>query len=492
MAQQRTVFPRDWGLQSRMLLTMFLLGLVYVAFVGVLVTAGAGAVTMVVVIGALTLAQLFLSDKLGLAAMGAKEVSPEEAPGLHAMIERLCIQADLPKPKIAVADTEVPNAFAMGRSQKSATICATTGIMKTLTPAELEGVMAHELTHVKNRDVLVMTVASFFASVASMMLQFSFFFGGGGDDDDGAPAAIVILLASLLVYVISFFLMLALSRYREFSADRGAALITGRPSALAAALQKISGQMDAIPQRDLRQAESMNAFFIVPAGVKNSVRSLFATHPPMEKRIERLVELETQLQRPASAVGFLDALLGGKDKKLKAPAPDRLFAMTTAQITLETSLAMKHRGVAGIVFQPLGTGDFGQIVRDTEGLLRSSAKDTGSELKTADDEFGYRWLILHDPDFDDLVVSLNMVSTELQGGGYGDRLLCAVFAFEEEGKPVYFIYNFKRGAWYPFVPTGSGQARDSERELRLKAQLGGELPIEADVARWFPLWEIPL
>jgi heat shock protein HtpX len=300
MAQQRTVFPRDWGLQVRMLVTLFLLGVVYVAFIGVLAAAGAGAIVMVVVIGGLLAAQFFLSDKLGLAAMGAKEVSPEEAPGLHAMIERLCIQADLPKPKIAVADIEVPNAFAMGRSQKSATVCATTGIMRALSPAELEGVMAHELTHVKNRDVLIMTVASFFASVASMILQFSFFFGGG-DDDDGAPAALVIFLASLAVYVISFFLMLALSRYREFAADRGASLITGRPAALAAALQRISSEMQHVPQKDLREAEAMNAFFIVPASVKGSIKTLFATHPPMEKRIARLQQLEAQLQGTATA-----------------------------------------------------------------------------------------------------------------------------------------------------------------------------------------------
>ncbi|MGE5635495.1 MAG: zinc metalloprotease HtpX, partial [Nocardioidaceae bacterium] len=255
MARQRATFPRDTGLQARMLLTMFLLGLVYVAFVAALAAAGAGAVTMVVVIGALTLAQLFLSDKLALKAMGAKEVSPQEAPGLHAMIERLCIQADLPKPRIAVADSDVPNAFAMGRSKKSATVCATTGIMRVLSPAELEGVMAHELSHVKNRDVLVMTVASFFASVAAMMMQFGLFFGGGGDDDDGAPAFIIVLLASFLVYVISFFLMLALSRYREFAADRGAALVTGRPSALASALVKLSSAMQTVPTRDLREAE---------------------------------------------------------------------------------------------------------------------------------------------------------------------------------------------------------------------------------------------
>ena len=299
MATQRAIFPRDTGLQVRMLVTLFLLGVLYVAFIGVLAAVGAGAVVMLVFIGGLLAAQFFLSDKLGLAAMGAKEVSPEEAPGLHAMIERLCIQADLPKPKIAVADTEVPNAFAMGRSQKSATICATTGIMKALSPSELEGVMAHELTHVKNRDVLIMTLASFFASVAAMILQFSFFFGGG-DDDDGAPAALVIFLVSLLVYVISFFLMLALSRYREFAADRGAAIITGRPSALSAALVRISDRMQQVPQQDLRQAENLNAFFIVPASVKGSIKTLFATHPPLEARIARLQQLESQLQGTAA------------------------------------------------------------------------------------------------------------------------------------------------------------------------------------------------
>ena len=301
MARQRAVFPRDTGLQARMLLTLFLLGLLYVGFVGALLAAGAGAVTMVVVIGAITFAQLFFSDKLALAAMGAKPVSPEQAPGLHAMIERLCIQADLPKPRIAVADMDLPNAFACGRSQKNATVCATTGIMRTLSPSELEGVMAHELTHVKNRDVLIMTIASFFASVAAMMLQFGFFFGGGDSDDDGAPAFIIVLLASFVVYIVSFFLMLALSRYREFAADRGAAIMTGRPSALASALVHISGAMQRVPTQDLRQAERMNAFFIVPTSVKGALQTLFATHPPMEKRIERLQQMEAGLQQPLAA-----------------------------------------------------------------------------------------------------------------------------------------------------------------------------------------------
>ncbi len=302
MARPRTVFPRDSGLQFRMLLTLFLLGLLYVGFVAILFAAGAGVGIMVLVIAVLALAQLFLSDKLALAAMGAKDVSPQEAPGFHAMIERLCIQADLPKPRIAVADTPVPNAFAMGRSQKSAVVCATTGIMNALQPHELEAVMAHELTHVKNRDVMIMTLASFFATIASMITQFGFFFGGwGGDDDDGAPAFIVVLLASFLVYVISFFLMLALSRYREYAADRGSAIITGRPSALASALVRISGEMQRVPDQDLRAVGKMNAFFIIPTSVKESVATLFMDHPPLEKRLAALQKIEAQLQAPAAA-----------------------------------------------------------------------------------------------------------------------------------------------------------------------------------------------
>jgi heat shock protein HtpX len=303
MARQHAQFGRDRGLQARMLLTMFFLGALYVVFIAVLLSAGAGVGIMVVVIGGLSLAQLLFSDKLALAAMGAKVVGPDQAPGLHAMIERLCIQADLPKPKIAVADSPVPNAFAAGRSQKSAVVCATTGIMNILEPHELEGVMAHELTHVKNRDVMVMTVASFFASVAAMITQFGFFFGGGfgGGDDDNGPGFAVVLLVSFAVYIISFFLMLALSRYREFGADRGAAIITGRPSALASALMKLSGAMQRVPDQDLRAAGRMNAFFIVPTSVKKSVSTVFMTHPPMEARIARLQQYESQLQGTAVA-----------------------------------------------------------------------------------------------------------------------------------------------------------------------------------------------
>src|ERR671916_2521235 len=290
-----TSFGRDTGLQVRMAVTLFLLGAVYVALVVAMLAVGVNGALVAVIAGGLALVNLFASDKLALAAMGAREVSPQQAPQLHAMIERLCVQADLPKPKIAVAQTRMPNAFALGRSPKSATVCATTGIMELLSPAELEGVMAHELTHVQNRDVLVMTLAGFFATIAAYIVQFGFFFGGGADDDEN-PSFLVLFLVSLAVYIVSFFLMQALSRYREFSADRGAALITGRPSALASALTRISSGMQRIPQQDLRTAGELQAFFISPLG---KVGGLFSTHPPMEKRIEALQRLEAQLQGTA-------------------------------------------------------------------------------------------------------------------------------------------------------------------------------------------------
>jgi heat shock protein HtpX len=298
-----TSFGKDTGLQVRMAVTLFLLGLVYVVFVVALLAANVHGITVAIIAGGLALVQIFASDKLALAAMGARVVTPQEAPQLHAMIERLCVQADLPKPRVAVANTRMPNAFAMGRSPKSAPVCAPTGIMELLSPAELEGVLAHELTHVANRDVLVMTLAGFFATIAAYIVQFGFLFGGGGSygDDDDNPSFFVLLLVSLVVYVVSFLLMQALSRYREFAADRGAAIITGRPSALASALTKISSGMHNIPQKDLRAASELNAFFIFPAGVGKGIAGLFATHPPMEKRIAALARLESQLQGQVAA-----------------------------------------------------------------------------------------------------------------------------------------------------------------------------------------------
>jgi heat shock protein HtpX len=287
-----------------MLFTMFLLGLVYAVLIAVLIASGAGAVTIAIVAAGLFAVQLFTSDKIALASMGAREVTPQEAPQLHSMIDRLCVQANIPKPRVAVAQTPMPNAFAVGRSPKSATVCATTGILQLLEPAELEAVLGHELTHVINRDVVVMTIASFFASIAAFITQFGFLFGGGfgggNRNNQNNNGFFIVILVSAAVYVVSFLLLQALSRYREFAADRGSAILTGRPSALISALMKISGTMQRIPQRDLRAASSeLAAFYIFPPKAKQSITNLFSTHPPLEARIERLQRLEAQLQGTA-------------------------------------------------------------------------------------------------------------------------------------------------------------------------------------------------
>ncbi len=286
-----------------MLLTMFLLGLVYTVLIGVLIAAGTGAVLIAIIAGGLFAVQLFTSDKIALFSMGAREVSPADAPQLHGMIERLCVQANLPKPHVALAQTPMPNAFAVGRSPKSATVCVTTGLLERLSPAEVEAVLGHELTHVLNRDVMVMTIASFFASIAAFIVQMGFWFGGafGGDNDnEGGVGFIAVILVSAVVYMVSFVLLQALSRYREFAADRGSAVLTGRPSALISALYKISGTMQQIPQRDLRSAPGeLAAFYIFPPKAKQSVANLFSTHPPLEARVAALQRLEAQLQGTA-------------------------------------------------------------------------------------------------------------------------------------------------------------------------------------------------
>ena len=286
---------RDPGLTARMTLTMFLLGALYVVLIVALIAGG------------LLLAQLFTSDKLALRAMGAREVSPQEAPELHAMIERLCAMADLPKPKVAIIDTDVPNAFATGRNPKNAAVAVTRGLWQRLEPQEVEGVLGHELSHVANRDVLVMTVASFFAMLAGVLTRFGLYagmFGGYGgrnsNNNNSVPVWLIVLAVSVVTYVLSQILILAISRYREFAADRGSALLTGAPEHLMSALQKISSEMFRIPQRDLREVESMNAFFIIPASVKSRASSLFATHPPLEQRLERLAEIAREMGRPVA------------------------------------------------------------------------------------------------------------------------------------------------------------------------------------------------
>jgi heat shock protein HtpX len=289
-----------------MTLTLFGLGLIYVLFIGALIAAGTSAILILVIAGGFALVQIFFGDKIALAAMKAKVTEPHEAPDLHATIERLCQLSDLPKPRVAVARTDLPNAFAAGHSRKTATVCVTTGLMERLDARELEGVIAHELSHIGNRDVIVMTVAGFLATVAGLLVRFGVYsgmMGGGRSRDNSAAVFLIVILVSIVVYVLSFLLLRALSRYREYAADRGAAVITGAPAQLASALQKISGAMSRIPTKDLRAAEGMNAFFIMPAVSRGfSLSSIIATHPPTEKRIERLMAMQAQIDGSPAAV----------------------------------------------------------------------------------------------------------------------------------------------------------------------------------------------
>jgi heat shock protein HtpX len=295
-------YGRDTGLSLRMLLTSGLLGLLYVLFFLVLLNfTGLGLVPMVVIVFGLAAFQYYTSDKLALLASGAKTVDRDQAPELHDMIERLCALSDLPKPKVAVIDTPVPNAFATGRNPKHSAVAVTTGLWDRLDRHEIEGVLAHELSHIANRDVLVMTLASFFAMLAGLLARFGLYggmFGGGDRDRGGAPVWLIVFAVSIITYILSFILIRTISRYREYAADRGAAIITGAPENLMSALQRIASGMATIPQRDLRQVEAMNAFFIIPTGVKSTVGELFATHPPLEKRLARLAELAREMGRP--------------------------------------------------------------------------------------------------------------------------------------------------------------------------------------------------
>ncbi|MFD7668280.1 zinc metalloprotease HtpX [Streptomyces sp. NPDC059788] len=297
----RTRFAPDRGLTSRMVTTMFFIGLLYVVVVGVLVVLLKGAWIVVLLIsGAMFVAQFWFSDRIAAFSMGAREVTPEQAPELHGAVDRLCALADMPKPRVAVAESDVPNAFATGRNQKNAMVCATTGLLRRLEPEELEGVLAHELSHVAHRDVAVMTIASFLGVLAGIITRAALWSGVGRNsrDNNAAIAVLVVTLVSAVVYAVSFLLTRLLSRYRELSADRAAAILTGRPSALAAALTKVTGQMARIPTRDLRKAEPFNAFFFVPAFTKESFGRLLSSHPTLEQRLEQLGRISAQLGRP--------------------------------------------------------------------------------------------------------------------------------------------------------------------------------------------------
>ena len=313
----RTRYAPDRGLQARMGLTVFLLGLVFVAFVTALVfvliaaKVGAGAIIFfAVILGAgLTFGSLFWSDKIALSASGAKEVTPAQAPELHGTIDRICALADMPKPRVAIAQTDMPNAFATGRNSKNAVICVTTGLMRRLDDRELEGVLAHEMSHVAHKDVVVMTIASFVGILAGLLVRFAFYgelFGGGGrgrggnnNNGGGLPILLIVLLVGIVTYAISFLLIRLLSRYRELAADRAGALLTGQPSKLASALTKVSGAMAAIPTKDLREAQPLSAFYFAPALKPNTttLSTIFSTHPSLERRLRQLSEISGQLSK---------------------------------------------------------------------------------------------------------------------------------------------------------------------------------------------------
>ena len=314
----RTRYAPDRGLTVRMGLTMFLLGLVFVAFVAAIIgisvalKASDGAIVFFAVVlgGGAAIGSLFYSDKIALSTAQARLVTPQQAPELHGIVDRVCALADMPKPRIAISPTDLPNAFATGRNSEHAVLCVTNGLMNRLNPEELEGVIAHELSHVAHKDVMVMTVASFLAIIAGLLIRFSFYgelFGGGGrrggnnNNQSTLPILLIIMAVSIVVYAISFVLIRLLSRYRELAADRSGALLTGQPSALASALQKVSGSIARIPTKDLREVQPLNAFFFVPAlsgrEAQTKIASLFSTHPPLEKRLAQLAKISQQLSR---------------------------------------------------------------------------------------------------------------------------------------------------------------------------------------------------
>jgi heat shock protein HtpX len=308
---KRKTYGRDFGLSIRMLFTGALLGLLYVFFaVALFYFLNVGLAPMLLIVVGLGFFQYYTSDKLALAAAGAKIVTPEQAPELHQMVERLCAMANIPKPRVAVVDSDVPNAFATGRNPKHAVVAVTTGLWRRLDPEEMEGVLAHELSHVANRDVLIMTLASFFAMLAALLTRWGLYagmfggFGGGGyggnrnSNNNQVPVWLIVVVVSMVVYAISFVLIRTISRYREYAADRGSALITGAPEHLMSALQKISSGITQIPQRDLREVAGMNAFFIVPTNWKQQMSEWMMDHPPLEKRLAALAEIAREMGRP--------------------------------------------------------------------------------------------------------------------------------------------------------------------------------------------------
>ena len=528
----RTRYAPDRGLTVRMTVTMFLLGLVFVAFVaaiiGILtaVHASGAAIVLVALIfgGGSAIASLFYSDKIALSAAGARVVTPQDEPELHAIVDRLCALADMDKPRVAIAPTRMPNAFATGRNSKNSVLCVTEGLMyhSNLTPEEKEGVLAHELSHVAHKDVQVMTVASLLAIVAGLLVRFAFYselFGGGrrssNNNQGGIPVVLIIMAVSVVVYAVSFLLIRVLSRYRELAADRSGALLTGQPSALASALTKVSQGMSRIPNEDLRAAEPLNAFYFAPAmkltrggggggggGGGKSLSQLFSTHPSLEKRLEQLAKIQRELGQPTAGriergpgrlMGFLDTLLG-RTKPVQ-PKLDDLFALPSAAITLQASSGFIPTGSGSVCFRSVEGKTFSDIESDVRDLLNMDAGKPGGGLpvEVTRDSYGYTWLVsshLSD-ELDGLVTDLHAVNSALVDNGFGPQLLCTLVAFRDEReRRLALVYLYKRGTFYPFAPL-SGQQRDNALEIQIKNALADDLKIEQDLTRWFPVWGAP-
>ena len=418
------------------------------------------------------------------------------------MIERLCAMADLRKPRVAMIDSDVPNAFATGRNQKHAAVAVTTGLWNRLEPKEVEGVLAHELSHIANRDVLVMTVASFFAMIAAVLTRFGLYggmFGGMGgnrDNNNSVPIWLVVLVVSIVTYFLSQILILAISRYREFAADRGSALITGAPENLMSALQKIASGITQIPQQDLRQVEGMNAFFIIPTNWRKRGRRALHDAPAAREAPGR-ARRDRPRDGPAgrvARVGLRDVLFGRKQLKDAARraalraldraghARDRARpeAGRRGGRLLQVALGRRVRAGRERAAGAARRGRASTRARSSRGRRTSSAS-SGSSCATATSRISSR--------------RCTWSASELEARGFGPQLLAAVFRFEGkgfDGGRVYWIYGYKRGAFWPFVPKGEGKERDNAEELELKAKLEQELPIEPDLTRWFAVFDAPV
>ena len=509
----RTRYAPDRGLTVRMTATMFLLGLVFVAFVAAIIGIGtayhassAAIVLFAVVLGGgFAIGSLFYSDKIALRTAGAVEVTPQQAPELHGIVDRLCALADMPKPRVAIANTDMPNAFATGRNSEHAVLCVTTGLMRRLEPAELEGVIAHEMSHVAHKDVQVMTAASFLAIIAALLIRIAFYgelFGGGrgrgGNNQNTAIIMFALMAVSIIVYAVSFLLIRMLSRYRELSADRSGALLTGQPSALKSALIKVTGDMSRIPTKDLRTAQPHERVLLraryAPGTQGEPGQRLL--HPPEPRaqagRARQGAAAAQPDRRVRTLVGFLDTLLG-RTKPVQ-PKLDDLFALPSAAVTLDAGAGFKPTGSGSVCFRPVEGRSFSDVQKDVQELLdMSSGKEGGLPVEVTKDSYGFTWLVSSrmSDELDALVTDLHAVNSSLVDAGFGPQLLCTLVAFsDDQERRLALVYLFKRGTFYPFAPL-SGERRDNALELQVKGVIGSDLKFEPDLARWFPVWGAP-